>query len=246
MIISSVIQEGAIDYPGKYGPTIFLGGCNFKCGFCHNPSLMGDSGVRVNEEELLKKLKSKSQAGWYNGVCISGGEPTLQNDLPEFARKLKDLGLNVKVDTNGTNPKMLENLLGIVDYVAMDIKGPSERYSQIAGVSANLTNIERSIKTVMIFPDYEFRTTLTPILDTVPGWMTEKEAEDMARWIVDLTCSNGHKYYLQKFIARNKEEMLNERFSKGNLPAEFNETPEGVLETLKDSARKYLPKCEIR
>jgi len=246
MIISSIIQEGAIDYPGKYGPTIFLGGCNFRCGFCHNPSLMGDFEAKVNEEELLKKLKSKSRAGWYNGVCISGGEPTLQNDLPEFARKLKDLGLSVKIDTNGSNPKMLENLLGIVDYVAMDIKGPREKYSEISGVDVNLAYIEKSIETIMRFPNYEFRTTITPIIENKPRWITPEEAEKMAKWIVNLTSSNGHKYYLQKFIARDKNEMLHEKFSKENLPEDFKETPDTVLNSLMSSARKYLPKCETR
>jgi len=246
MIISSVIQEGAIDYPGKYGPTIFLGGCNFKCGFCHNPSLINNSVGIIDEEELLKTIKSKAQAGWYNGICISGGEPTLQNDLPEFAIKLKNLGLSVKVDTNGSNPKMLENLLGIVDYVAMDIKGTREKYSEIVGVDVNVADIEKSMYTVTKFPSYEFRTTITPLIETTPRWFGKNEVENMAKWIVDITGKSNSNYYLQKFISRNKDEMLDERFSKENLPEEFTETPDEVLETLKSSARKYLPRCEIR
>jgi len=246
MIISSIIQEGAIDYPGKYGPTIFLGGCNFKCGFCHNPRLMNDSETSVNEEKFFNTLKSKIRSGWYNGVCISGGEPTIQKDLPEFARKFKELGLNVKVDTNGSNPTILESLLGIVDYVAMDIKGPKEKYGEIVCATPNITNIEKSMKMVTRFPDYEFRTTIIPLLDITPRWITGEEAENMAKWIVDMTGTNQHKYYLQNFIARGKDEMLNERFSKENLPEDFKETPSTTLKNLMNSVKKYLPKCEIR
>jgi pyruvate formate lyase activating enzyme len=239
MIISSVLQEGSIDYPGKYGPTIFLGGCNFRCWFCHNPNLISDPKKIIGEEELLKKLKSKTLAGWYNGICISGGEPTLQNNLPEFARKLKDLGLSVKVDTNGSEPAMLERLLGIVDYIAMDIKGPKEKYSKISGINVNTKDIEKSMRTITKFPDYEFRTTIAPILETEPRWIVKEETEEMAKWIADTTGSNKHQYFLQKFMAH-------ESLSKENLPAEFNETPDSVLDELMISARKYLPKCEIR
>jgi len=243
MKISYFLKQTLIDYPGKLAAEVFTTGCNYKCLACHAKNILEGS-QRYSEEDVFSYLKKTR--GFIDGVAICGGEPTLQNDLLEFARKLKDLGLSVKVDTNGSNPGMLESLLGIVDYVAMDIKGPGEKYSEVTGVNVSLANIEQSMKTATRFPNYEFRTTLAPLIDSIPRWITSEEAEKMAKWIVDITGKNQHKYFLQKFIARGKNEMLNERFSKENLPTDFTETPDGIMKTLINSVRKYLPRCEIR
>ncbi|VVB77620.1 7,8-dihydro-6-hydroxymethylpterin dimethyltransferase [uncultured archaeon] len=163
-------QETTIDYPGKMGQILFVSGCNFKCGFCHNPELVEGKINEINLEALLKNINSKAKTGWYQGICISGGEPTIYSDLPGFARRLKDMGLSVKLDTNGSNPEMLRELLKeeTIDYVAMDIKGPREKYHNIVNVNGNLKleNIDKSIRLVKLFPNYEFRTTILPDFTT--------------------------------------------------------------------------------
>jgi len=243
MKIGYFLKQTLIDYPEKLAAEVFTSECNYKCPTCHAKNVLERS-QRYSEEDIFSYLEKTK--GFIDGIVICGGEPTLQNDLPEFARKLKDLGLSVKVDTNGSNPRMLESLLGIVDYVAMDIKGPREKYSEVAGVNVSLEDIEKSILAVAKFPNYEFRTTIVPIVENNFRWISEDEADKMAKWIVDITGTNQHKYFLQKFIARGKNEMLNERFSKENLPVDFTETPDAVLENLKKSIEKYLQRCEIR
>ena len=140
-------EETSIDYPGKFGQILFTSGCNFRCGFCHNPELITGENNQIDLDSLLKDLKARVKGGWYQAVCISGGEPTLQKDLPEFVKKLKELGILVKIDSNGSNPEMLQILLeqGNVDYVAMDIKSPREKYISVIGVDTDLKKIDKSI-----------------------------------------------------------------------------------------------------
>jgi pyruvate formate lyase activating enzyme len=196
MKIAKVIQEGTIDYRGKYGPTLFLGGCNFNCGFCQNHELIDETKGDFNFEEFIKKLIPKVNSGWYNGICISGGEPTLQEDLPEIAKRLKKIGLAVKIDTNGSNPDMLETLVwsGDIDYVAMDIKSPREDYHKITRVQTKLEDLDRSIALVKQFRDYEFRTTVLPFL-------SETDFRNIGKW---MSKNNKPKrYVLQQFLPEN-------------------------------------------
>ena len=140
MLLKGLQKLTLLDYPGKMAATVFVGGCNFKCPFCHNASLV--LGERVSEsatlpeEEFFAFLNKRKNI--LEGVCVSGGEPTLHPDLPDLLREIKARGFDVKLDTNGTNPEMLSRLIdeGLVDYVAMDVKNSPERYGETAGLSS--------------------------------------------------------------------------------------------------------------
>jgi len=181
-----------IDYPGKIAATVFTVGCNFLCPYCHNPELVEGKKIKnqpiIKEQEILSFLKTRQ--GLLEGVCLTGGEPTLQNDLPDFIRKIKELGFLIKLDTNGSNPVMLEGLLSenLIDYVAMDIKAPLEKYKKIVGEKISLENIQRSVELTRSAPDYEFRTTVLPKLHS------KKDILSIGRWL-----QGSKKYYLQQF-----------------------------------------------
>ena len=135
MKISGLQKLTLLDYPGRVACTVFLGGCNFRCPFCHNSELLGpDADTFMTAEELLAFLKSRT--GILEGVCITGGEPTLQKDLPDLLRAIKDMGYAIKLDTNGYRPDALKALVaeGLVDYVAMDVKNCPERYAITCGI----------------------------------------------------------------------------------------------------------------
>jgi pyruvate formate lyase activating enzyme len=171
-------NESTIDYPGKFGQILFCAGCNFRCGFCHNPELIFENSEELNLNEIIKELKNKSESGWYESVCISGGEPTIYSDLIGFLEKLKKTKLKIKLDTNGTNPEMLKKILDkkLIDYVAMDIKSPIEKYSEIVGVNVDLNKIKESVELVKKFPEYEFRTTILP-------FFTKENFDKIGQWI---------------------------------------------------------------
>ena len=136
MIIKGLQKTTLLDYPGEIACTVFLAGCNMRCPYCHNPSIVFGEGEDISVDELIRFLKSR--VGRLGAVCISGGEPTLHNDLRQLVESIKELGFLVKLDTNGTNPKMLSELIQdrLVDYVAMDIKNSPEKYVETAGLSA--------------------------------------------------------------------------------------------------------------
>ena len=181
-----------LDFPGRLACTVFLGGCNLRCPFCHNASLVlprGDvSGMTA--DELLAFLQKRR--GRLQGVCVTGGEPTLCPDLPDLLRQIHLLGFEVKLDTNGTNPALLRALLneGLVDYVAMDIKNSPHRYAETCGGADVLTQVKESAALLMESGvDYEFRTTLAHPLHT---------PEDMAaigQWL-----HGAKRYFLQQFV----------------------------------------------
>ena len=181
-----------LDYPGKTACTIFTGGCNFRCPFCHNALLVTDidSSNTYTEEEILDFLAKRT--GLLDGVCITGGEPLMHNGISEFIKKIKELGYKVKLDTNGTFPKKLAELLEnhLVDYVAMDIKNSKEKYAQTAGIkNLNLSDIEKSINILKLSDiDYEFRTTIVKEFHTV------SDIENIAEWI-----KGAKAYFLQNF-----------------------------------------------
>jgi pyruvate formate lyase activating enzyme len=167
MRISGFQKTTLVDYPGKIACSIFVKGCNFRCGFCHNPELINKQGEEFDTESILEEIKSRFYEGWCEGICVSGGEPTLYNELPDFLQRLKKIGLSVKLDTNGSNPQMLRELLErkIVDYVAMDIKSPINRYNEITCSKIRPEDIEESIEIVKLFSEHEFRTTVIPVLN---------------------------------------------------------------------------------
>jgi len=150
------------DFPGNVAAIVFTQGCNFRCPFCHNFDLLGikPSKKTFNDQDIFDNLKSRLLL--LDGVVITGGEPTLQKDLFSFISKIKNIGLKIKLDTNGSNPKIIENLLNNekLDYIAMDIKAPFSKYNQVAGVDVCINKIKRSIDLILASKiSYEFRTT---------------------------------------------------------------------------------------
>lgn len=240
MEIVEIIRESYIDYSGKISSVIFTPGCNFKCPACHVKHIVESNG-KFSDGEIFSYLDSRKN--WVGGVVLCGGEPTLQPDLEEFARKLKSKGLAVKLDTNGSNPEVLEKLLQekIIDYVAMDVKATKELYSKVAGVNVDIDKIEKSMTLLANnMVDYEFRTTIVPVIRNGEiSWLTKEEVEDMAKWIIDVTGSNNHKYYLQKFVPR-KNELLDKRLES------FNETSDELIKKIYNKVKEYLPNVKIR
>jgi len=240
MKIIKFLKESYIDYPGKISTVVFNGSCNYECSACHAKDLFEDN-ERVDEKEFFNYLDSTKD--WIEAVVLCGGEPTLELGLVNFARKLKKRNLAVKLDTNGSNYEKLLELKKekLIDYVAMDIKGPKNLYNNLVGEKVNLENIEKSMKITQNFPNYEFRTTVVPIIRDhgLTCFMNTDEAEEMAKWIVDVTGKNKHKHYLQKFVPR-KNELLDSRLE------EFPEPSESLLKGMKAKIIRYLPNCEIR
>lgn len=171
MKIAGLVKQSFIDYPDKMACVIFTQGCNFRCGYCHNPSLVlpklfGQNKL-IDEAEVLSYLESRK--GWLEGVVVTGGEPTIHGDLPEFLRKVKSIGYDIKLDSNGTNPEVIELLLKekLINFIAMDIKSnpDAESYSAIIGKDATsiMPKIWRSIKLIQNSGiGYLFRTTVVP------------------------------------------------------------------------------------
>jgi pyruvate formate lyase activating enzyme len=198
MKICALQKTTLIDYPGRVAATVFTAGCNFRCPWCYSkelvlPELIAAQPV-IPEAEILEFLKGKQ--GLLEGVVLCGGEPTLHPDLPGFIKKIKDLGFAVKLDSNGSNPRMLKDLIKkkLIDYVAMDIKLPKGRYPMVFGATLSVDDIEESIK-ILKNSDigFEFRTTVAPGVHTVD------DLEKMARWIGEEVPGRKPKYFLQNF-----------------------------------------------
>jgi pyruvate formate lyase activating enzyme len=189
MLIGGLQKTTLVDYPGKIAATIFTIGCNYRCSYCHNPEIVKGIAKVISENKVFDFLKARKDL--LDAVCITGGEPTLQKDLPEFIKKIKNLGYFVKLDTNGYHPEILEKLIKseLLDYVAMDIKGTWRKYEKIVNIKMEVENIKKSVsllKTGQV--PYEFRSTV------LPAFHTEKDIVSMARQI-----KGADKYYLQQF-----------------------------------------------
>lgn len=200
-MISGLQKMTLLDYPGKVACTVFLQGCNFRCPFCHNSGLLEkDPAQTIAVEELLAFLKKRT--GLLDGVCVTGGEPTLQPALESLLTEIKALGYLVKLDTNGSRPQVVKSLVekGLVDYVAMDIKNSPLRYGETAGVpDMTLTWVEESICYLLAGDiPYEFRTTVADELHT---------PEDMAaigKWLTALDPAHkAEKFFLQPYVDRD-------------------------------------------
>ena len=183
-----------VDYPPYTASTIFLAGCNFKCGYCHNPDLVLHFNAieDIKEKEILEYLEMKKN--WIDGVCITGGEPTLHKDLIKFAAKIKKIGMLVKIDTNGTNPDLLKEMIDkkLVDRIAMDIKSNLEKYDEITGVKVDKEKIKQCIELIRNSKiDYEFRTTV------IPGLVGKKEVFLIGKWL-----KGSKKFAIQNFRSR--------------------------------------------
>jgi len=233
MKICGLQKVSTIDYPGEIACTIFLYGCNFRCGFCYNPDLVvRDPEGEFSEEHVLNFLKSR--IGKLDAVCITGGEPLMTLDF-DFVRKIRDLGFKVKLDTNGSFPNRLKEMidLGLVDYVAMDIKSSREKYSDAAGVDINMEKIEESIKLIHDFGEYEFRTTIVGRLHDAYSIMS------MAKWLNKVCGAKPKRFFLQGF-KKNKDGMIDSSY--------MNEldVSEKFLDELRDCVEDYFELVEVR
>lgn len=185
-----------IDYPGKVATTVFTVGCTFRCPFCHNPELVVGTGRGLSagnsertEKEFFQFLKKRK--GKLDGICITGGEPTIQPDIIDFIKKIKKMGYLVKLDTNGTRPDVLRKVIQekLVDFIAMDIKNQPKRYGITTGTKFDIGRIKLSVELIMNSRiPYEFRTTV------VPGVHRQKDFVEIAKWI-----AGAKSYYLQKY-----------------------------------------------
>lgn len=185
-----------LDYPGLVAATIFTGACNFRCPYCHNAELVLNPSSQpvIPEEEILAHLKKRH--GITQGVCITGGEPTLQKDLKDFIKKLKGLDVKVKLDSNGYKPEVLKDLVqeGLLDYIAMDVKAPLDEYDIIAGVKLDSSKLKESIDFLIEgHVPYEFRTTV------VKDFHTKESFEKMAELI-----KGADRYFLQGYVDSDK------------------------------------------
>ncbi len=225
MKICGLNKTTLLDYPGKVAATVFLGGCNLRCPFCQNGGLVLHPGVEpeVPVEDVTALLRKRQ--GILDGVCVTGGEPTLTAELPYFLSQIKGLGYLVKLDTNGTRPAVIRKLLEqkLVDYIAMDIKSSLEHYEKVSGIHGmNLEEIQESVRLVMEqAPDYEFRTTVVRELHK------REDFESISKWL------RGAKvYYLQAY--RDSEQVIRREFtsySRAELE-EFKEILRGTISSV--------------
>ncbi len=237
MVIAGLQKTTLIDYPGKVACTVFLTGCNFRCPWCYSSELVLPEKIKkqpkITEKEFFKFLKSKK--GLLDGVVLCGGEPSLNINLPTFIRKIKKLGFLVKLDTNGSNPQILKELVKkkLVDYIAMDVKAPLglnspiSKYEKATGVKVNLKDIRKSIEIIKKSGiDYEFRTTC------VPGIHTKEDIIQIARALAP-----AQAYFLQSF---RPEKTLNHIF------LDVKPYPKDFLLEIKKEISRFFQICEVR
>lgn len=226
MLISGLQKLTLLDYPDKVACTVFTGGCNFRCPFCHNASLVIREYPEMAQDVVLDFLKKR--AGLLDGVCITGGEPLIYDDVGDFAAKVKDMGYLVKLDTNGSFPERLESIIkrGVLDHVAMDIKNSPEKYGVTIGVPGyDIANVRKSVDIIRSSGlDYTFRTTLVKPLHT------QEDVHAIGRWI-----EGAKKYNLQTFV--DSGDLIGEGFEAFTL-----EESQQML----DIARQYVPNCELK
>ena len=199
MKLGGLQKTTLIDYPGKIACTVFTIGCDFRCPFCYSGELVLPEKIKnrpiLPEGNFFDFLKERK--GLLEGIVLCGGEPTIHKDLPNFVKKIKELGYSVKLDTNGSNPEMLKKLIEekLINYAAMDIKSSKEKYEVYSGMKIDLSEIEKSVDTLEQGKiDYEFRTTLAP-------GVNEGDIKKIADWI-----GPAKKYFLQEF--NNKKEII--------------------------------------
>lgn len=229
MKIGGLQKLTLVDYPGKVAATVFLIGCNFKCGFCHNPELLNWTGEQkeISEKDFFEFLKEKE--GLLEGICITGGEPTLYPDLIDFIRKIKDMGFLVKLDSNGNRPEILNDLIQnkLVDFIAMDIKTSPDKYGKVTNTEVNIKNIKESIELIKNSRiDYEFRTTV------VPGLTGKRDIEKIGKWL-----KGAKKIALQQF---NNKKVLDKKLEK------LQPYPEETIKEFGKILEKNIKEVEIR
>lgn len=239
MIIGGLEKMTLIDYPGQLAAIVFTKGCNFRCHFCYNPLLVWPDRETdekkyekdyslISEDDLFLFLKSRK--GKLDGVVITGGEPTLHHDLPEFIAKIREMGFKIKLDTNGTSPLMLQKLLDakLLDYIAMDLKASENKYEEVTAVKVSFSNLKKSVRMIIESNlPHEFRTTV------VPNLLTLEDFDEMGRII-----EGADAWYLQKF--KSDVALVNRDLEK---KAGFSEKE---MENMAEIGRKYVKVCEVR
>lgn len=250
-IIGGIQKTTLIDFPSKVAAIVFTQGCNFRCGYCHNPSLLAYppieeglksviSGCGINSKTHLHHTSKRENArdflsflqtriGKLDGVVITGGEPTLQSGLYDFIKEIKQMGFEVKLDTNGTNPQIIEHLIkdNMLDYIAMDIKAPIEKYDMITAVKTNKANILKTIELIKNNNvDYEFRTTV------LKSQLSYDDFDQIGQII-----KGAKRYYLQKFVP-------SEIFDK-KLVTEVTYSNE-EFKTICENLKKYIEFVDYR
>lgn len=228
MVIGGYQKLTLIDYPGKIATTVFTVGCSFRCPFCHNPELVLSPGIKNNLEkeffEFLEKRKGKLE-----GVCITGGEPTIQPDIIDFIKNVKKIGYLVKLDSNGSRPDVLRSVINgkLVDFIAMDIKHSPENYKKTSGGKADIERIKLSVDLIMNSNiPYEFRTTV------VPGIHKEEDFEEISEWI-----KGAKSYYLQIY---RENKILDQNLKKITKGKSIN------LDSIQKKIGGYFGKFGIR
>ena len=227
MIIKGFQKLTLLDYPGKVACTVFTGGCNLRCPFCHNALLVTEmDDIEYTEKEIFQHLERRK--GVIEGVAVTGGEPLLQKDIERFLYELRCTGISIKLDTNGCYPEKLKDILelGLVDYVAMDIKNSPEKYALTVGLERfDISPIEKSIELLKNSGiEYEFRTTVTSNFHTV------EDMQSIAQWL-----QGTKKYFLQNFVDSG---MLIDSTCKGVSKSEMQE--------MLCAVRKFIPTAELR
>lgn len=228
MKIGGFQEISLLDYPQKISSIIWTVGCNFHCPFCYNPQLVNETSEIILEEKILSFLKNR--IGKIDALSISGGEPLIQKDINTFIEKVKKLGLLVKIDTNGAFPEKLKELIddNLIDYIAMDVKAPSDKYSILSGVKVDLSKINKSIEIIKNSSlDYEFKTTI------IPTFLDKNDIIKIAEWL-----KGAKKYCIQQF--------------KTNIPLLSDDLmylsayKESYLKEIKNSVNDYFDECLIR
>lgn len=228
MHIQGLQKLTLLDYPGKVACTIFTAGCNFRCPFCHNASLVThiDPENDILEEKVLAFLKKRN--GFLEGVCVSGGEPLIQPDIETFIEKIKALGYEVKLDTNGSNVELLKKLVErkLIDYVAMDIKNTPEKYGETIGIAdyqpeSVLKSVEYLKSDVV---EYEFRTTV------VRQFHKREDFARIGQWL-----AGAKRYYIQSFVD-----------SGDVIESGMSAYTKEILTQALESVKEYVPSAELR
>ncbi len=227
MVIKGLQKTTLLDFPGKVACTVFTGGCNFRCPFCHNASLVikPNDAPEIDLDAFMYFLDKRR--GILDGVCITGGEPLLQKDIDKFISAIRAKGYAIKLDTNGSDPDKLEELIdaGILDYVAMDIKSSQEKYSLLAGTDKYADKVSKSVSLLLEGKmDYEFRTTVVRELHELSDF------EDIGKWI-----SGAKRYYLQQF-----------KDSGDLIEGGFSAYGDSEMMAALDIVKRYIPAAEIR
>ena len=230
MNIRGLYKTSLVDFPGKITSVVFTGGCNLRCGYCHNPDMVFDSGntAAVPEDYVFEFLSGRKKL--IDGVTVTGGEPTLQPDLPDFLKKIRDMGFLVKLDTNGFSPEVIKSVTaaGLADYIALDIKSSPDKYSLVTGRDYPFSTVLETIDILRNSGvDFELRTTCIPLLVTSEDILSIGEAVGKVK-----------KYFLQQFV--NTGSLVDPALQ------ELSPYPVLYLEVMRNKCLEFAEICSIR